>query len=197
MLPRYGGEGCSVSNLTKRAIIQTFEEMLRKYPFDKITVSALAANCGISSNTFYYHFRDIYDLLDTWLDGKLSAYPTDYLTDAWKEAIKRQLHRVQDNPDIVGHVLHSISRERLEHYVFTTLEPSVHRMVMNRIAGRDLPEGAAILSGAFCYTLLGHILKFIWGGMKGDIDATFDPIIDFLDHGVTTYVRLKCGEKPE
>ena len=56
-----------MAQYTQKAIIQTFQDMLRKMPFDKITVSAIVSSCQISSNTFYYHYRDIYDLLDTWL----------------------------------------------------------------------------------------------------------------------------------
>lgn len=41
--------------------------MLRKQPFDTITVSALVAKSEVSPNTFYYHYRDICDLPDTWL----------------------------------------------------------------------------------------------------------------------------------
>lgn len=59
--------GKIMANYTQRAIIQTFQDMLKEMPFDKITVSAIVARCDISSNTFYYHYHDIYDLLDTWL----------------------------------------------------------------------------------------------------------------------------------
>ena len=37
-------------------------ELLESYPFEKITVSQIASNCGIAKRTFYYHFRDKYDL---------------------------------------------------------------------------------------------------------------------------------------
>lgn len=63
-----------MANHTKRIIMQTFEEMLDEMPFGKITVSALVERCDISSNTFYYHFKDIYDLLEVWLDGRAKAY---------------------------------------------------------------------------------------------------------------------------
>ena len=46
--------------LTKRVIMTTFQQMLEEMPFDKITVSALVRRCQISSNTFYYHYQDIY-----------------------------------------------------------------------------------------------------------------------------------------
>lgn len=57
--------------LTQKAILSTFEEMLEELPFDKITVSALVRRCGVSSNTFYYHYQDIYDLLDVWMSTRL------------------------------------------------------------------------------------------------------------------------------
>ena len=60
-----------MANYTHKAILQTFDEMLMEMPFEKITVSALVARCEISSNTFYYHFQDIYDLLDEWMDEQM------------------------------------------------------------------------------------------------------------------------------
>lgn len=63
-----------MASFTRKAILTTFEDMLQKTKFDKITVSALIAKCGISPNTFYYHFRSIYDLLDAWLHERLNQY---------------------------------------------------------------------------------------------------------------------------
>lgn len=51
---------------TKKLILATFREMLSESPFDKITVAALVKRAGISPNTFYYHYQDIYGLLDAW-----------------------------------------------------------------------------------------------------------------------------------
>ncbi len=53
-----------MAQYTQKAILSTFQQMLEEMPFDKITVSALVRRCEISSNTFYYHYSDIYDLLD-------------------------------------------------------------------------------------------------------------------------------------
>ncbi len=63
-----------MANYTEKAILKGFEEMLNEMSFSKITVSALISKCEISSNTFYYHYRDIYDLLDTWLDRKRDSF---------------------------------------------------------------------------------------------------------------------------
>ena len=57
-------------NKTEASIIAAFMQLLDQRPLAKISVRALAAECGISRNTFYYHFRDIPDLMErAILDG--------------------------------------------------------------------------------------------------------------------------------
>lgn len=48
----------------KLVIADTFSKMLEKEDIDKITVTKLIGECHISRQTFYYHFRDIMDVLD-------------------------------------------------------------------------------------------------------------------------------------
>lgn len=52
-------------NLTKNAIINAFWQLLDEKPYNKITVKDITDRCQINRNTFYYHFRDIPDLLNT------------------------------------------------------------------------------------------------------------------------------------
>ena len=49
-------------NTTKIALEASLKELLKKKPFDKITIADLTEDCGISRMAFYYHFKDIYDL---------------------------------------------------------------------------------------------------------------------------------------
>ena len=73
-----------MANYTEKIIMQTFEEMLEEFPFGKITVSALVSRCEISSNTFYYHFKDIFDLLESWALQRFESYQKDVASiDGW------------------------------------------------------------------------------------------------------------------
>ena len=60
-----------MSMLTMKTIMQTFSEMIEEMPFDKITVLALVKRCEINHNTFYYHFQDLYELLDKWIQYEI------------------------------------------------------------------------------------------------------------------------------
>ena len=52
-----------MSDLTKQALIASFKKLLETEPFDKITISDITNDCGLSRQTFYYHFRDIFDMI--------------------------------------------------------------------------------------------------------------------------------------
>ncbi len=50
-------------SITRKAIIDSYMKLVKTVPFNKITVGDIAEEAGINRQTFYYHFRDIIDLL--------------------------------------------------------------------------------------------------------------------------------------
>ena len=54
-----------MAHLTEAAIQDAFLKLLSEQPFDKITVTQLVEECQITRRTFYYHYSDLYELLDT------------------------------------------------------------------------------------------------------------------------------------
>ena len=53
-----------MSQVTKRALEASLKNLLLKKPLSKITINDITEDCGISRMTFYYHFKDIYDLVE-------------------------------------------------------------------------------------------------------------------------------------
>ena len=53
-----------MTNATTLALEESLKHLLLKKPLDKITINDLTTDCGISRMTFYYHFKDIYDLVE-------------------------------------------------------------------------------------------------------------------------------------
>lgn len=45
-------------------IIKSFKELMKDYPFDKITVTMITDKTGIQRPTFYTYFKDKYELMD-------------------------------------------------------------------------------------------------------------------------------------
>lgn len=167
-----------MTQYTKKAILQTFQEMLEKMPFEKITVSAIVASCEISPNTFYYHYRDIYDLLDSWLYIKKEMYKENVFSELrWQDATKTMLYDLKKHSDIVYHLFNSISRERIERYFFESTDDIFYRLISRETAGVDIPEQELRCIAEYnSYSFLGFLLKFLWNHMEGDIDAGIERI---------------------
>ncbi len=72
-----------MSQTTKKALAASLKKLLEKQPLSKITVTDITEDCEVNRHTFYYHFQDVYDLID-WiyeneaikpLDGKTTPRP--------------------------------------------------------------------------------------------------------------------------
>ena len=51
-------------DFTKKALEASLKHLLLNKPVNKITISDITEDCGVSRMTFYYHFKDIYDLVE-------------------------------------------------------------------------------------------------------------------------------------
>lgn len=163
-------------NYTKKAIMQTFEEMLDRMPFDKITVSSIVKQCEISSNTFYYHFRNIYDLLDQWLMLQKQILDEGHPEHSdWQSQLRCIMHRMQDHPRPVYHIFRSLSRDTLERLILEPGQQFFCEMIRQRpdmAAASD--EMVAEIAKFYYYAVTGFLIEFIRHRMKADVDLAVD-----------------------
>ena len=52
------------ANITKRALAASLKELMAEQPFDKINVAQICQRCNMNRKSFYYHFKDKYDLVN-------------------------------------------------------------------------------------------------------------------------------------
>ena len=52
------------SGITKRALAQALKELLKQQPLSKIRISDICDKCEMNRKSFYYHFKDKYDLVN-------------------------------------------------------------------------------------------------------------------------------------
>ena len=179
-----------MANSTKNIILDTFESMLERMPLEKITVTALIKECNIGRNTFYYHYADIYALLDDTLQRSLGQYGEAAQEGDWKTVMKSLLYACRNNRKKVYHIFNSLSRDRLEHFFFNRTDSSIHDYINQMAASRNVdPARTAAVADMVRYSFIGFILRFFWDDMKHDIDESvdkyglyFDELLDKMLH---------------
>ena len=73
------------SNATKRAFADALRKLLEQKPFAKISVSHICEECGMNRKSFYYHFKDKYDLVNWIFDTEITKI---FSEEEWKDAIR-------------------------------------------------------------------------------------------------------------
>lgn len=54
----------SDSQLTKKALSQAMKELMAERPMEKIKIGDIVERCHMNRQSFYYHFKDKYDLVN-------------------------------------------------------------------------------------------------------------------------------------
>ena len=130
-----------MSNATKTALEASLKNLLLHKKIDKITISDLTSDCGISRMAFYYHFKDIYDLVE-WVcieDGK-RALQGKKTYDTWQEGMLQVFEAVLENKPFIQNVYHSISREKIENYLYRLTFNLISDVVEEKCVGTRLTQ---------------------------------------------------------
>ena len=107
-----------MSEITKKALATSLKKLLSKKELSKITISNITNDCGVNRQTFYYHFKDVYDLLewiylneviqsmdgkdtyDTWQQGFLSIF--EYLLMNIIEEKSKKLNVKEEDKEFIA-----------------------------------------------------------------------------------------------
>ena len=112
-----------MSDITKRALEASLKNLLLQKPLDKITINDIAEDCGISRMTFYYHFKDIYDLIEwSCVEDARRALEGKKTYDTWQQGFLQIFEAVQQNKPFIMNVYRSVSREHVENYLYKLIE---------------------------------------------------------------------------
>lgn len=157
-----------MSQTTERAIAAALKKLLQQKPLNKITISDLANECGINRMTFYYHFKDIYDLIE-WMCNERAekALEGNKGVDSWQQGLKNLLDALLEEKTFVMGVYHSLSREQIETFLFNVVYNLMWKVIEDYSAERSVSmDDRKFLADLFNYGISGIILHWISTGMK-------------------------------
>ena len=159
-----------MSNTTKRALENSLKQMLLKKPLDKITISDLTDDCGISRMAFYYHFKDIYDLVEwSCMEDATRALQGKKTYDTWHEGLKQIFEAVLENKPFIMNAYRALSREQIENYLFMLTHNLLMGVVEEKSKGLEVTEEEkSFIADFYKYGFVGLVLEWIDKGMKED-----------------------------
>ena len=136
-------------------------DQLYSHPNEAITVTSITKACGLSRQSFYYHFRDLHELLAYTLHRELLKVilpVRDAGRKAWVQAI---LERMQDRGELVERIMQAYGSETVDALLKDELSIHVMRAVEEYSVGLDIARADRALIAHFYTAGLIEIIK-IW-----------------------------------
>ena len=174
-----------MAQLTKTAIMDAFVRLLEQVPMDQITVQAITAQCGISRNTFYYHYSDIYALLKAVLQRDMDMLlaqrrPGEHA----REGLRRLFEYVSARPRMVQHIYSAMGHAALEEYLMETTRDLFMAYLRDAAEGLNpSEEDLEFLCFSYQFMLLGILLGWLRRGMRGELAELLERAERLFFHG--------------
>ena len=171
-----------MSQVTKRALETSLKNLLLQKPLDKITINDITADCGINRMTFYYHFKDIYDLVEwSCLEDAEKALNNKKTYDTWEQGLLQIFYAVQANKPFIMNVYHCVSRERVEKY----LMPLTDKLLVKQ-TDKDF------IAQIYSYVLVGLMLDWVADDMKEDPEKLVERLAIVIQGNLSAALHRLC-----
>lgn len=173
------------SYATKQALANALKQLLQKKQITKITINDITEACGISRMTFYYHFKDIYDLADWTLQEALHAAIAENRThDNWQQGFLNLLEALKAHQSLILNAYRAIDRELVERYMRREVEALLLPVVEEQAAGLQISEkGKHMVAIFYTYAFMGIVLEWIQRNMQASPQEVADTTAAMIHSG--------------
>ena len=147
----------------KSVIADTFSEMLEKEDIDKITVTRLIAQCHISRQTFYYHFKDIMDVLE-WTFRRATQELVEQSLNAKDrlKALTAYITFVRQNRTKLKKLLYSRRWVQIEGMLVEAVTVYLAELARNRVPDIELSvDDLEVMLTFYACGMVGVLLRYV------------------------------------
>ena len=184
-------------NLTKQALEESLKKLLLVKPLDKITINDLTNDCGISRMAFYYHFKDIYDLVE-WacIEDATRALQGKKTYADWQEGLLQIFEAVQENKPFILNVYRCVGREQIENYLFQLTCGLLMGVVTEKSKDISITDEQKIfIADLYKYSFVGIMLDC--EDYREIADDTATALYGSIDNAIRNFAtRNKTAEMP-
>lgn len=157
-------------NRTKEMLAESLMKLLARRTLDKITIQDIVDDCGYNRQTFYYHFHDIYDLID-WI----FAAQTQELIEKCRACgsldvgVEAVIAYMRGNRRLILNILRSVNGEKLLDNLYRSAQSIVLSALENHPGVQELSaEYRELVAEAFKYALAGLLIDWMRAGIPED-----------------------------
>ena len=175
-----------MSDLTKRALAEALKNRLSKTTLKNITIKDLTDDCGLNRQTFYYHFSDIYGLMEwIFVDETNKILNADYMDYDIRTILEKTFNYVQDNEKLILNAYKSTDKSLLDNFLKSWIRPIVTQIITRKAEGRNISDEDRDFVIDVCVTVVrGITFQWLENGMEDNLSGKADKLMTLLDGNI-------------
>ena len=157
---------------TKQLIADKFSAMARQRSVDRITVKDLVEACGISRQTFYYHFQDITDVIEWSVRRASERTLRESVTAATpREALERFIASASEHGPLLMRLLSSQRREEVEQIMTDSVRGYLRELFLVKAPKLSARTSMGDMETALDFLAFGITGILLKNCLSGEVDA--------------------------
>ena len=175
-----------MASTTQESLGAALKQMLTVKLIDKITVKDLVEICGVNRQTFYYHFDDVYDLLE-WVfeEDANRVLPSEVVYEHWRDDVMMFFKYLADNSVFALNIYNSNSRIYMLRYFKRRLQGCIRSFAIIVSDGKNIDRtDFEFVVEFYANGVVGLISQWLDLGMQLPKEITQDRFLKLLDNSV-------------
>lgn len=186
-----------MSEITKKALATSLKKLLSKKELSKITISNITDDCGVNRQTFYYHFKDVYDLLEwIYLNEVIQSMDGKDTYDNWQQGFLSIFEYILENKEFVRNTYNSISREYFLKFIYKQTALLLMNVIDEQSKNMNVSdEDKKFIANFYKYGFVGIIQDWIEAGMKEEPENIIKKLNNVIEGNLENALeKLKCSK---
>lgn len=135
-----GGREVANAGITKKALAAAFKELLEERQFSEISIADICQQCHMSRKSFYYHFKDKYDLACWIVDEEFAVMlPPNDDADMW-ETMQEMAEYFYANRRFYRKMLRVSGQNSLAEHFYELARPRLAERLQKYLGDQPVPE---------------------------------------------------------
>lgn len=191
-----------MASFTKFAILKVFGDLAASRPVDKITVKDITDQCGISRNTFYYHYQDIYQVLKAYVQYSAEHVIELMVEDEGEDgkAGLKEIRYLEANRELLCNLYRSAANEEVRNCLQSASQIIFDRLIESVSQGMEVQaEDKKILSAVCQYTVRGIMTSWMEedGMLNGETLEQVLVRLDYLFKGTIREALMRSASREQ
>jgi probable dihydroxyacetone kinase regulator len=173
----------SESLITEKALALSLKQLMKTVPLSKISIRNITGNCSLNRQTFYYHFKDKFELVN-WI---YYTEVTECIANCrhyenWTDGMHRTLCYLMENKSFYINALNTPGQNAFDEYFFEFSGELIMGVVNDVSLGMNIPqEDKKFIVDFYTHAFVGVIVQWIKTGMKDSAQIMVEKIENVVE----------------